>query len=386
MVKITILSRYDIYIFSILLAIGAAYALAKPTFNWDMLGYIGVVNSYETDSIVKAHSETYEAVSEVVPADKYKELLGHGSSNYRNTIYKNAEAFSQVLPFYSSKKLYVLIVFLLTKIGANYVYATIIPSVISYVALGYIIFGWIRKYFLMPYNLIFAGALLFSPPLLQIAKLSTPDALSALIILLSFYIYIEKGKYFISLLVLILSITVRPDNIIICVLMIALTCYKYKFSKEKVIAFGSLAAIAICLFYIMGITSGNLSYKALFVHSFTDQPRDLIVSQYVLDLTFKEYVYIYLKAFGKLSLHSAIPISIFLASSYWVIWASLGYNNKFRYLTEIIVVVFICFIARYALFPNLFDRFYVPYLVITAVCLLKILSAMISFAQEKMVK
>jgi hypothetical protein len=74
--------------------------------------------------------------------------------------------------------------------------------------------------------------LMISPPLLNTARLSSPDFLSALFVLGSFYFIIEKPSLIATLVLMVLAVLTRLDNIVTCSLLLAAVYFSKKWEVK----------------------------------------------------------------------------------------------------------------------------------------------------------
>ena len=180
-----------IILFLVVTIITVFLAIAKPFFNWDVLGYIAATKSFEEKDINTIHEFAYKQVAEIIPQSQYDNLTS--GIDYRVSMAEDAKAFSEQLPFYQIRIAYNAILFVLYKIGINIVFATQILSGFPVVA------SIILLYFMARDNLNHYLALIIPIFILlfkitELAQYSTPDGLALLAFVAVIYLFLEKAN------------------------------------------------------------------------------------------------------------------------------------------------------------------------------------------------
>ena len=195
-----------------------------------MLGYMASILRIEESDDIIIHSKVYEVAEMEISTESYKALT---NNSYRVVLKNDPKAFSEPMPYYSIKLSYVFLSYLFYKLGISLTYSTVIPSLISFFLICLLIFYFIAK---ATNNILLGGLLtLFIAtlhPMMDLAKLSTPDALSSLLILLVVLFFMLKKHYILLIISMILSITVRPDNIIFCSLLLLIELFRKNVDKD----------------------------------------------------------------------------------------------------------------------------------------------------------
>jgi hypothetical protein len=156
-----------------------AAALSRPQFNWDIIPYLGATGSFEIQDKQALHASVFDELARFVPASAYQSLVT--GSDYRVAVATDPEAFSQQLPFYQPRVLYIGLLFLLSKLGLNVVMVTYLISAVS-VALGlWVLFVAFHRT-LSGYLLLLFPVLALGMGVLDLARLSTADGLAFLAI------------------------------------------------------------------------------------------------------------------------------------------------------------------------------------------------------------
>ena len=240
------------YPFMFLLLLPATiYIYKNPSHNFDMLGYMAlVINMDQPRPVQQLHANTYSIARDQLPAEEYKRLTE--TPFYRKKFENNASEFEKILPNYIVKPLYLWTCWLFYKSGIPLTRATAIPSVVSFVLLGLFLFYWLNKYLDPAAALIGTTFVMYSAFVGAVARLSTPDLLSALFLILGFYFILEKRNLVWMFLFFLLSILTRADNVITCFFIIAFLTFPKKWKTISLKQFFIMSAVfAIAYLFII---------------------------------------------------------------------------------------------------------------------------------------
>lgn len=174
-----------------------------PGYNGDLPFYIATAMIFEGKTDQQAISDAKAVLQSEIKGEKLAVFfynLNHTNPNILNN--------------YRIKPLYVILIVLLHRLGLSYITSTLIPSWISFFLIGILVFYWSSQKFKPVAALVISIILMLITPSIILARLSTPDALSNLFILICFYrIYFGKNYYWTALF-LFLSLLIRLDNFI----------------------------------------------------------------------------------------------------------------------------------------------------------------------------
>jgi hypothetical protein len=347
--RIFYLSSTAFFVLVVLFMVRRAYL--APSYNWDMIAYIASALSINHPDPAIYHSLAYSLVKASVPAQIFHSLI---SSPYRHTVFQNFHAFQEQMPFYHVQPLYILLIYLLYKIGVGPVSATVYISIASYVGIAATAFAWTRSIpkEAKPFIRVATAFLLLTSPLWQISKLSTPDALAIFLLVLGTYFY-TRGKRHAMGLAFALSIFARPDSLI----FVSLILIYIFFVEQWKVSSAVYLVISVVTYFAISLLAHGYSWHTLVGYTFfgySAYPRQAVwhfgVISYikVLDLNTRRMI------------HSLFA-PVFLSLAF--LGASVGGNTKFRALLAISVATFV---LHFLLFPSVEDRFYVSEYVIIA--------------------
>jgi hypothetical protein len=247
-------------LFLILILVISINAVYKPTYNWDMIGYIGAVYSINETNVQKIHDKTYTAVKLTVPDSVYKNLTGN--EPLRIKAHTDPVYFNSLLNFYKIKPLYVWLIYLLQTAGFNIVFATVIPSFFSYFLLMIVLYNWISRLLPVYQTLAVSSIIAVIRPISELAKFSTPDLLSSLILLYALYLLAIKKDDLINMPILFaLSVLSRPDNLVFWfMLLITFFMTNKNSGKEKKYFAAAILSIVIAFILFVLLFDKNLGW------------------------------------------------------------------------------------------------------------------------------
>jgi len=337
-------------------------ALGSPANNYDMLPYIASAIEYDTADINRIHIETYAAVKQS-GVD-----FTHGP--YWEDMAASPEHFHQLLPIYAVKPLYVLLIYALHKVGFAYVRSSVLISVVSMVVAFLVIAVWLRRFITGWWG---ALAILVAniAALGEAARLSTPDALSCLLTLLSLFLLVEKRRTELAYAILVLSLLARPDNI---VLAFAVVGYLHVAGPR----FLSTSRLNICLFVVtcgaLIVTvqhlTGYYGWWTTFAHTFTGFLK--APAEFNQPFSFSVYVKVLTNALrGDHLQHGMAFLGLFLLLTVTI---ERPYFRGEQVYSHLSIAMAIALIGRLILFPNWEDRFFVAYYSMSVICFIGALS------------
>jgi hypothetical protein len=342
------------YFFCLLMV--AAFAYKHPHYNWDMLAYMALVIQEDNSDIKQIHELTYKAAEESIPAIDYEHLVG---GEHRRNLSTDPTTFFKTLPFYAVKPMYIKMVSFFHKAGFSLPKSTVLPSIIFYLLIGLLLFYWLLKYlkiiwaFALSLSIMLSGFMVFMP------GLSSPDCLSAFLLLASFYFVIEKPSVKWAFLFLFLSMFARLDNIIPCLFILSFLFFSKRWKQEIKPKYFALMLFVVIACYF-GITAATMKPFGWNIFYYPTYARYMNLS-HSFDASFSIKNYIAL-VFSQIA--TAIVFYHFIFFMLFVLLIS--YLPHFKYLNftldqsfTILLVVIILF--RFILYPDLSDRFNIAY-------------------------
>jgi hypothetical protein len=246
-------------------------------YDMDMMGYIGNAVAISGASVRQIHDTAYRALEAEVPASAKEHLLGQDKAGpvsqwkSRQDRAVNADHFAEYLPCFAIRPIFNELVYLLHfKLGVGLVRATIVISVVSYWLTGMLVFLWLCRYAGVARAAVGALLLMLSPPILDLARFNTPDALACLVSLAALYLIFERDRMFWGLTLLLVSVYVRTDNALLAVAVLAY-CSIVSKQLDKTKA-AILAAVAVVSVLLITHFAGDYGLRVLYYRSFVAIP------------------------------------------------------------------------------------------------------------------
>lgn len=353
-----------IYFFSIMLA--GFYCFKRPFYNWDVLPYTALILKMDHHHQKEAHDLAYELVEKNIPAKNYRQLTD-SSHIYRNRMLVDAEAFNKQLPFYAIKPLYIASSYLFYKAGMDLPQATLFPSFISYLLIGLLLFHWLKFYLRPIETFIVALLIMISSPLIEVAKTSSPDCLSALFLFGAFYFIIEKPSLRAAFIIMTLSVFARLDNILTCFIILGTITFSGKWYKKiPVKKFLLMASFLAFCYLLIGQVAKPYGWSIFFYEDFAARLHPAYGSGD--HFSFRSYgrlLYEHIlngMQYSHLALFMAL---LFLSFNGTVPLKKLSYDQLFALLIPFILIL------RFILYPDISDRFYTSFYLVIIILLTK---------------
>lgn len=244
-------------------------ALFKPLYNWDIVAYVGVVLSFDTQDVYALHESTYEVLRDNIPSPFYERLL---QGSYGQAVYQDAAVFSEQLNFYSIKPLYICLIYLLSKLGFSIVTSITLVSTVSSVITTWLFLRWMSHYSNPHLAVLLTFFLGLQARLFDLSRIATPDALSTLIMSLALFALLERKNIKLVCILLFLAIMARVNNVIFATLLLSYLTLAFRLRGANAHARLTGLALTLCMVAYFGIGYIALSYSwwTLFYHSFVE--------------------------------------------------------------------------------------------------------------------
>ena len=315
-----------------------AAGMTRPTYNWDMIGYVAA--AYHKDGFRgdELSSLTYGNIRKEVDKDAYKSLA---EGTFRQAVLSDSSSLEQQIPFYSIRVIYVGGMRLLSMAGINYAEATYLISAffaaLSVLVLGLIALRVRAPIILFPLVVAITGYLL-------VARLSTPDSMACFFSLLAIFFLMYGSKA--ALVISALLPVIRTDFIILSLLLTAVSMWR----GGRLLPILSISAAA-GLYVLINKVNHNYGWLAIFNYTFISMspyPAEMVVSDRPID-----YIRPYYGALAS-ALHDPSFLVYFLS-------ACMFYFKVIRmnFPQELFFIPFTFVIVHVAVFPAYVERFFV---------------------------
>ena len=325
--------------FALYLAISlilAFHCYLHPSLSVDLLAYAGNVALSDTNDVVKVHELVYR---ESLPPH----LRGADSDDLRRRA-TDAYYSAAYLPYFSVKPLYVLSMIAVHRAGANLVDSSRIVSVASFLAVAVVL--WLYT------GSILSLLILLLPEVLPLGQLNDPDGMSAFLVLLALWAIVRQKRF--GVLPLLLSVWVRPETAILCVLLAGVLVFLQQMDFRT----GLVTVFAAVLSFVL-ISHFGYGWKSLYFHTFLGGEATAVPHFDVRD---------YVRAVGagaREVIHSSVPIFV-------VLWLASFRNSAYE-MRLLLAVSALYSLVRFAIFPSFEYRYYALFFLVTgiaAVCLI----------------
>jgi len=244
-------------------------------YNADIEAYMGLVYkaNFPDMKIEEIHKKVYDELKQKDPdigkvsTERKEEAIG--DNRYYKNLSEHPEIYEEELYLFTVKPLYNFINAVFFKLGFSASTSTFLISIISYVLIIVLIFKFLLQILKNNY-LAFILTIVFSlfRPLLDASRHATPDGLSTLLLLLSFYYVVMKRNMFISAIFGILCIFTRPEYFIFYSF---LTVLLFIFRSDLKLKKHEIAFSFIYFVLTFGIVQyfNQIPWSVLFMNQFT---------------------------------------------------------------------------------------------------------------------
>jgi len=354
------------FIFLVLALLALYFSVFRPMYNWDMIPYVASAKHFEEKNFYVLHAYTYEQVRQSVPPAVYVDLV---DGSYREAISTNVRAFREQLPFYQIRPVYNGLIYLFSKAGMNVVFATHFISCLAILA-AILLLSRMSTTFL-------TGHLMYAVPMftllfgtLEMARLSTPDALAFLSVLFASYLFLTR-QYVVLLFLLPIAIAIRMDLILFTV---PLSAYILFLNRRSLWMVALSVFASLTMFVGIGHFFGNPGWSAVFYHKFVAATLYPMTMHPLL--TVHDYVQAFLQGTREASRPFVlfIPVAVSLAClvAHHVIRTSL--MNAIKSVPNALALVNLAYLmGHFMIFPSAETRFFAGGYLMSAFAMLMIL-------------
>jgi len=359
--RIGISHKIIVLVFLLLLTLLSSHAYVYSLYDMDMMGYIGNAIAMSGATVRQIHDVAYRAVADEVPSGIKEHLLGTDVSGpptqwqSRQDRAANADHFAEYLPCFAVRPIFNELVYLLHfKLGVGLVRATIVISVVSYWLTGVLVLAWLTRYVGVSRAAICSLFLMLAPPIINLARFNTPDALSCLVSLAALYLIFERKALFLGLTLLLLSVYVRTDNILLVIAVLGYSSFVTgQLEKTKAAV---LAAVAVASVILINHYAGDYGLRMLYYRSFVAIP--LAPGEFVAPFGRGDYLRALRTAISQ-TLNGFFPL--------FVLMGLVGYLARRTQVSQAIAAVTTFYVAgHFVLFPSGQERFWGPFYIVTA--------------------
>lgn len=350
-------------LYLVLVTAVAVMAFLRPTYNWDLLGYLGATASLTETDAGTLHARVYHEARAAVPPAAYRALT---QGTYRAGMAADPDHFMQQLPFYKVRPLFVSLVALVQNLGINPVRAVYLVSAGSYIALALLVFAWLAPHLAPRSALVLSFLTVISPPLIAVAHLGTADALSSALLVGALYTLLERTARRSFVFLLVLSVFARSDDAVFAlILLLYLGFSPTRFRLPTPWFLGASGAVLLSYFAITAF-AGNYGWATVFYHTFVHWlPAP---AQTPVHITARVYLGALVHGLRSVTDSHLMVFTLLGVLAYRL--AAAGRDDRSRLRAHILILLAATLGVRYLLFPLLLDRFLIPYYLLATVLLI----------------
>ncbi|MGB9071853.1 MAG: hypothetical protein WCC22_04220 [Terriglobales bacterium] len=353
-------------VYVLLLTLASIHLYKNPTYDMDSIQYMGnALLMEETDPVI-VHQRVYSEIELRVPKVSRDHLLGQESgapadqNDSRRERAINPYRFAQFLPLFAIRPLYNQTLWLASKTGLGLVRASIFISVASYFLLGILVMAWISRYVDAPLAFLMASLLMISPPLVELGRDMTSDALATLFAFLSLYLIFERKLLTAGIAILLASIYFRTDNVVLAGPVI-LACWLER--RLDLVKASALAVLALASALSINHFAGDYGIKMLYYRNFVGVP--VAPAEMTVQFSFHDYL---------VAFRSGITL---VMGSFFVPFLLVGIGGFFaaKQMRTVAVVTFAYVLLHFVVLPNWQERWFGVFYLTMAVAAAEALQA-----------
>jgi hypothetical protein len=292
------------------------------------------------EAIILSRSRPIDAVYNIV---KHENRRAEASS-----VLDSPQHLQEIEPMFAIRPLYLLIVSWVA-VFIPLPHAINAVSAISFFGVGLVAIAWSRR----P---ILTGMFMSAYPLLLLARIGSPDALSALLVISGLWLVAECKLEAAGLLLLFLSLSARTDNLLLVLIVLVWLAWEKRLSYLFAAA---VASFSVALVLAINHWAGNYGWIVLFRCSFVDPLRWPAGAGHSLSL--REYTSALVRALTTIAVHVTL-------------WVLLGILAWMRRHDRVLIVVAVAAAAHFLLFPSPEDRYFLWAYIVAGVSLIRSVS------------
>lgn len=341
----TILDRALAALMVLTVACIAVYGMVRPDYNWDMLAYVATALEDRYEDAETLHERTW---AEITPGARESQLYKLQAGNpYNLHQWENPADFQSQLSMYRVKVAYVALMRMLEPV-TGLAQAAILLSVLPALGVGLLVLLWLWQRDALQGAAV-AMPLLVLADFAHMTTASSPDMLLALVSLAAIML-LARGRDLPACALLIVSVLVRPDNIIlIFALLIAAVLFRWRFLP---ILATFLAALA-CTVYVQKI-SDHPGWWAHFYFSCVQIQHSMI--GFSPDFSLIEMIKGYARGVMVALMDNDWPMLLALFVAGWALLAKAGRMSARG--NALVFALIIGTLGKFASFPLPDDRFF----------------------------
>lgn len=285
----------------------------------------GDFDRYIYESLVRARSQSLTEIYLIV---KHESPRAEASSILDSPLH-----LGELLPLYAIRPLYIQTVSIINDAGMP-----IQPSISLVSAISLFVMAWLLA--LRTGNYLGSALMILTPGMVEIGRSGGPDALSSLFVIFGCFLVLSN-KLLTGILLLLVSVWVRTDNVLVVIAMLAWLWHEGKLRLPYAVTLSVVASASVAW---INFWSGNYGLKVLFYCSFISGRAP---AEVVPRISAADYAHIFLS-----SVQSVAP-----QLALWVLLGLAAWQMGARYRTVLLPILFAC-IIHFLLFPSPEARYF----------------------------
>jgi len=295
---------------------------------------------YAYESLIRSAKQPVE---DVYPIVKHESSRAEAS-----TIMDSPGHLAQLEPLYAIRPVYIQLATLISDAGLPPQKSIDLVSAISLFLIALFAYAATQNY-------LYSALLMTTPAVVIVGRLGGPDALSSVVVVAG-CMAVLREKFFVGILLLMISIWIRTDNVLIVLVLLGGLVWNRKLGGLYA---GVLTALAIGSVKCINTLSGNYGWKVLLHYSF-------VGGKYPADVTpgisLVEYAHTFLT-----NAESIVP-----QLAPWLLFAIAAWRLRSRERKFLIPIVTACAL-HYLLFPSGEARYFTWACLVTGILFIRAL-------------
>jgi hypothetical protein len=239
--------------------------------------------------------------------------------------------------------------------------ASVVINRVAYIAIGLLVLVWLSAFLRPAAATLTAWGLMSVPFMLSLGRISSPDPLSTLVVLLGLWSVFERQKPAVGAAFMVGSILVRPDNIVWVVLLAGYLLIK----GDRRVAFATGTA-GVALYFGLTQLAGSYGWSTLFYHAFIERVN--YPATFESPLTIPDYLRAYLGAGHPKNLPPYL--ALFAILGIWLLATRLRRDGPADTWTSLLALVIVFSVLHWIAYPGP-DRFRSPVYAILVIALVR---------------
>jgi hypothetical protein len=241
--------------FLVIAAALAMHCYRNSMFDIDLLGYAGSVAFLDTGDVVRGHDLIYR--EPLTPHLRGLDDTGKQAMDMRR---RAADPYYAAifLPYFAIKPLYVLTLQTAHRAGLSVIDSSRAVSAFFYLAIAVTVWLYTRS--------LLALVILVLPEIMLIGQANEPDGMSCFFLLFGLWLVLIKRKD-LGLLVLVLSVWVRPENMLLCLLVLVVLLFQGRLDLKK-----ATVLALLCVGSDLVINHYGYSWREMYSHMMGGAP------------------------------------------------------------------------------------------------------------------